>query len=705
MSRRKQDPVLQKLRQLARAGKRREAADLLEQVIHGKPDHARARDELSRYLTGKPFSFEEADIRELKGIIADFLTTPQRISTLKNRALKRLRHRVAYLEQALSPLLDAADKKALQQLRSAITRDMQRRRKPMGKLGLSLAAGIGGLLCMGACGFFLWQSAGKAADDMHAFSQKNFEITTARNLLKIHDTGLNRTLNRRVGEEADRIRMLIKVTEQRAREVDSILTTIESGKQSVVSQGVRRRAFIERRLRELGKDGLSLHARWAELCRREQNELRQQRLSLVEELVTPLPEWQGVTGTPAEDISLLNARIKTLRQRINIYDDAAEALSLEEGIIRPAKEELRRATTLLKEITALQHMLELLPSAHEYTRYRELLSQFKPEHYHPALELMDVQKHIPTVASIRGLMQEYGQNLPPGLLQAARESLLEGKPSFSTNFAATREQLHLLDELLTNSALSTRLYELTNLADGEEAYSEELPVLRYGRACFQRSALDPQREVHERKAVEWQNPGSVVTRTLDPRPLHRELKLDNKTGFTSTTNMPALITRLLQHEHKDVPPLAKAYVFHYLLRVLNAAEHSIMSGLRYAPEMRRAIESFEKLRKECNVKLDGSCWLRRSPAHTAAEQKYGNWFHKHRKIDFAAEIKANLGKLLSVTPRFAGYINERGEPVLFEQVRDAQLIWYLSGSAMTTSPWGEELQKPVPLSPVFIMDR
>ena len=63
MARRKSDPVLQKLRRLARAGRRQEAADMLEQAILTNPKHAKARDELARYLTGKPFSFEETEYK------------------------------------------------------------------------------------------------------------------------------------------------------------------------------------------------------------------------------------------------------------------------------------------------------------------------------------------------------------------------------------------------------------------------------------------------------------------------------------------------------------------------------------------------------------------------------------------------------------------------------------------------------------------
>ena len=424
MARRKPDPVLQKLRRLARSGRRREAVAMLEQAIQLNPKHTKARDELARYLTGKPFSFEEAEYNELQAIINDFLTEPLRLNNIGKSSLKKLKHRVCYLEKALAHMLSASNARALNQLRAAIGRERQRRRRPIGRVSLAIAAVLTVSLITGAAGFFLWKRAENAADIMSAAAAGNFHRSHALQLLRVHDTGLNRTLNRRVGEQADKLRVLIRLSEQHARELDSILHTIESGKQSVVGQGVRRRALIERRLKELGRDAGQLHTRWAALCRKEQGALHQQRLSLVEELMSPLPDWQGLKGNPDEDISLLNSRMKTLQQRILIYDDAAEALKLPESVISAAREEMKGHQRVLDEIAACRHMLQMLPTAHEYEQYIQLLRSFKPEHYLPSIELMGVVSMLPSVASLRGMMQEHGQNLPPGLLQAAQESLV-----------------------------------------------------------------------------------------------------------------------------------------------------------------------------------------------------------------------------------------------------------------------------------------
>ena len=705
MRRRRTDPVLQEVRRLARAGRRREAVAILENALQQHPGHAKAKEELARYLMGKPFSFEEVDYQELRSIITSFISSPQKVSRLNRKLLKGQQHRALYLEKALEHLLSADDKRVLQQMHAAYSRSLQKHRRPLGRIAVMATATLLLLSIAAGAGIILYNRSVKAADILSAAASSSTSRDKALELLQVYNTGLNRTLNRRVGEQAEKLEARFLSMEQQAREIESSIRKIEQGKHSVVDIGVHKRALIESRLRGFGPNFKDLQSRWAELCRREQAALNQQRLSLVEELMAPLPEKEALQGSPAEDLTRLKQRMKRLQLRQHIYEDASAALELPHSIIEPALQEISETGKIIAELTAFQKILELLPTVRDYDQYQALLRDFKPELYHPAVEIMQIRPMLPTVANIQGMMQEHGQDLPPGLLQAARDSLVEGRPTFSARFPATREQLHLLDELQSNSALNTRLFELTNTVDNLQAYSEELPVLKYGRACFNRSSLDPMRDLAERKYVEWQNPHSVVSRTLDPRSLYKALGLDNRTGFSTSVNLPAVLTRLLQHENPEVPPLAKAYVFKYLLDVNNSGSQNILSGLRFAPEMRTTVDSFRELEKECHIKLDGNCWLLRTPEHARAERKFARWFSKHRKTDFAGELRNNLEKILKVEPRFCGYINERGTPVLFAQPSQGQLIWYLSGTSMTTTPWGGDLQNPARFSPVFTMGK
>ncbi len=704
MRKRRKDPVLQKLRQLARAGKHADAAEYLEEVLRRSPNHEAARRELSLYLTGKPFSFEKADYDELQSIISHFLTTPHLFAGMRKMALKRMRQRVSYLEKTLRHMLSATELRTLQQMRNGISREIQRRRKPLGKFGIALAASITIVFALAGVGIYLWKNAEHAAEELAKAGKSGFRRHIAKQVLNAHDTGLNRTLNRRVGEEADKLRAMIKATNVRARELDAILTSIEKGEQSVVSQGVRRRAVIERKLLEMGADAGKLKTRWDALCEKEKEALNQQRLALAAELMSPLPASQHLQNYLEEDIKLLNSRRNILLQRINIFDDAQVSLKLPQDIIKPVREEMQQLELLLNEVKQLHQMLQLLPSAHEYTKYKETLQGFTACHYSLAVDLMKVRSLLPEIDSLRGMMQEHGQNLPAGQLKAAQVCLLEGGPTFSPAFPATQSQLHLLDELFTNTALKTRLYELTNV-NNEYAYSEKMPVINGGRASFKRSSLDPDFDLARRQEIVWFDPHLIMHRVLDPRPLYEELGLDDRPTFTNTSNLHALLTKVLKMQNPEVPALAKAYVFDYLMRTIEQSPHSLMHGIRFAPEMRRTLESFKKVKGKCNIKLDGNCWLRISQAHAAAEREFTHWFHRYRDVDFSAEIKKNVGSLMRISPRFCGYINEQGELSTFLPIQNKQLIWYLSEGAMTTTPYGSPLQMPVRLSPVFIVEK
>lgn len=704
--RRKQDPLLQKFRALVKKGQRPAAVAVLDKILQKTPTHAKAREELARYMAGQPFSFEEAEYEELQQLLREYRGNVQKLTGMKSKALKRLHQRFQRLERSQRHTLVALEKKTLSDIITVINRELRRRRPRMGRFFIVTGAAAAVLAGVAGIGLYLWQSAGRAADKLEAAAEEGCSRSTASNLLKIHDTGLNRTLNRRVGIAAEKLRGVMAAKERRAREMDALLRELESNQKAVVSHGLSTVAAIESKLKELKGDAADLHARWAAICKKEQNAISEQRLSLTEELMLPVPPRPALVQDMEKDRQNLQAHRNTLRQRIMKFDTTAEMLQLDEEIIAPARQECAATEKLLEEIAQLKNMLELLPSAHDYSTYRERLAGIKAAEYPLTQELLAVFRQLPTEENMRGMMQEYGQNLPPGLLRAACDSLLEGGPSFSRDFPASPEQLALIDELLTNSALNTRLYELIYTVDNELAYSEEPPALKNKVITFNRSRLDPEHQLAHKRRVEWHTPRAVYSRVLDPRPMFVKLGLDNRTGFTSTANLPRLITTVCQIEKGDIPTLARAYVLEHLLRVNNMSRHAILNGTRFAPEFRKAVEEFNEIRQKCGILLDGNCWLTRTPAHMQAEQRFARWFEKHQKLDFAAEIERNMSTVMKVQPRFCGYINEAGKPVLFARVRQKQLVWYLSAEgAMTATAWGEEITNAVKLSPVFTMEK
>ena len=704
--RRKQDPLFKKFRTLVNQGQRDAAVHILDKIIDQNPNHPKAREEISRYMSGLPFSFEVAVYEELLKLLKEYRGNVKKLAGMKVKPLKRLRQRLKQLKLSQWHALTPVEKKTHADIISCINRELKRRKPKLGKWMIIAGCIAAALLGISAVGVYLWQSASHAADKLESAASEGCSSAAASNLLKIHDTGLNRTLNRRVGIAAEKLRGIMAARAQSAREMDTLLHELETNGKSLVNQGLGTVATIERKLHELKGDAAELHARWAALCKKEQDAISQHRLSLTEELMQPIPPRPALVGHIEQDLMNLQEHSKVLQTRIAKFDATAEMLQLKEEIIAPARQENQATEEILNEINQFKHMLEMLPSAHDYTTYRERLSSVLHLQYPLAQELLSVLKKLPTEESMRGMMQEHGQNLPPGLLKAACDSLMDGGPSFSKDFPASPEQLQLLDEMLTNSALNTRLYELTYTVDNEVAYSEEPPALRNKVIKFNRSRLDPEHSITHKRRVEWHTPRAVYCRTLDPRPLFTRLQMDNRTGFTSTANLPKLISTVFLIDKGEIPALARAYVLEHLLRVNTMSRHAILNGTRFAPSFRKVAEEFEELKQKCGIRLDGNCWLVHSPAHTQAEYRFSRWFDKHSKLDFAGEVKRNMGTVMNINPRFCGYINEAGEAVLFERVRQQQLIWYLSADgAMTATARGEEIKTPVRLSPVFTMEK
>ena len=101
MRRRRTDPLLQKLRQLIRSGQREGALQLLQETLRKQPDNARAREELSRHLTGRPYTFEEKAYAELQEMLSSPLASPLELNKSSGRSLRKLKTRIHSLHQQL----------------------------------------------------------------------------------------------------------------------------------------------------------------------------------------------------------------------------------------------------------------------------------------------------------------------------------------------------------------------------------------------------------------------------------------------------------------------------------------------------------------------------------------------------------------------------------------------------------------------------
>lgn len=708
MRRQRKTPQQAKLQRLARAGKREEARAYLEELLQVNPLDKWAREELYHLLHGELFSFEKEELEQhhhramrsrkrLAQLLEEYHREPELILSLPPRKLRKKYKELKSLQQQLSHSADAAEWRQMEQYRNAL----QRRLGQKGLVSRMLRPALLVLLLLGglcSAGFFLQKKAVHAADVLAA-TRKEALWGQAENRLHAYDTGLNRLFCSRTHEEAQKLRNRLQSIQEKCTQLDLLLRQAERREHADgVSLGTR--AQIERLRQMVGEYRPELNARWQKICTIEQENMLRQKEEALAQLQKPFSPIV-FQGKPEEDISELQARAGEVSRLLELYADARDAYGIAEKHLIPLRKEEQQVARSLRSAENMLKGMRLFPSAHTYAQYREMLLGIQAEHYPPAAEWLKIRNVLPNADEVQNGMRVYRRDLTPEQLEDATACLLGKKGTFPGAFPATRQQLQLLDELFSNPALRRPIFELTN-AEGEVCYADESPVVRNKRVVFLRSGLDPGKSMSHQRKVEWQDPHHVWSRKIDTTPLHKIAILDNKPRFLMSASIPAVLTNVLNLESEDCPALAKAYVYSTLARVLELHSWKTISGMHYAPTLKTHIESFRRLQQEwMKVPLHGTCWISPAQDTKEAEEAYSRWFRQHAGADYAKEMAHNFQQVLNITPRYCGYVNEKGQPILYRTMEEGTLLWYVGQDMLTAIPYGEPTERVLLFSPIF----
>ncbi len=563
--------------------------------------------------------------------------------------------------------------------------------------GLSVS---GGLACLAACG--LCHRAASLNDELAAHLQQG-NWAGVHSLLKTADSGINRLLCPGLKGNIAAANQWVSLQKARCKRIEEQLSLIEEERRSVASLGLRQRTSLEQELHALPRVRHDLLLRWKKLCDKEHTQLERQKEAVLKELSIPLPQPPPIQGSPAQDEPLLKSQLAVIEQRHQMAEDACASYGLSRELLQPLDERMDYLRSCLADITRLRAIATMLPYARTYGQYRQWLEQFAPKKYPPAMRMLEIRNHLPSEDHLKGLMQDPGKTLPAGILDAAREAVMNGGPSFIPSYPANQIQVAIMEDPFTSEALRHPLLELT-LSDGSIHYADEPPDVSYKGVSFHLSHLDPKYVAGSDNTITWPEPHGVWKRSIDPTGLLSVSDID-RASFFRDKNLPQLLTRILQYRSPHCPALAQASLYHCLLQVIEAHEYPVMLGIRYAPSLRDDIRSFRALQAELGISLQMGCWLGSSPAKRKAEASFAQWFRQHRHHDYAAEMAANFRDLVQVHPRFCGYVGEDLRPVLCSPVKRGSLLWYISEGAVTASPVGAALEKPTVFSPLFTVER
>ncbi len=702
----------QGLRELALAGRWEEVRRLLEERLARDPRDDEARAELERLQHGLPLRAMETALarkkrqeremgEELQAELALYRSNPAQLDTWEPALLAKRRKRVALIRSSIARQLtpEMGEESAL--YLKALTDRLAERR---GRFRL-LRGVIYALLPIAGAAL-----AATVLDHRAQTAETKLQqALNERDMLKLEhalgtaDSGIYRLLNGDLPKLIGQAEAWKARAERNHRELEAQITEVEMGKGSVIGLSLVRRAALERGLRALPKGMPDLASRWQRLCRREQDQLTRQREEAAQRFRVPLPPLPELTGHPGQDEELLRGQQKKLRELAGECAAACELFGLDATLAAPMQARLDELERLLADIATLRRTTAQLPMARSYSQYCDILHENTPALYAPALKLVAIRDHLPDEDKLRDQMQDHGRQLPPGMLEAARNALLNGGPSFTPAFHANARQVYLMEEVFTSTALQKPLYEIS--APTLPGFIiEERPEVTGESVSFKPSPLTPGFTLDTPRHITWGNPASVFIRRIDARRLTSDTGI-NRADFFRCGNLPQLLDLLLRFEDKDCPVLARAYVFNRLLEVMKAHEWPTMLGLAYAPTLRADIRSFAKLADSCGVPLTAGCWLQSTPEVKQAEEAFRQWFYNCRHHYYAREIARNFGALVQVHPRYVGFVDDSGQAQLYHSMRPGTLLWYLAEGGLTTTPLGETLEQPTPFSPVFIVEK
>lgn len=694
MSRRR-NPLTVRIRTLLREQRYEEARPLLAQLQEQDPQHPLLAAAQQCMENGVPLTVPQEPrtpraAAQLQKDLAAFAAGETDLTRCSAARLRRLcrndRAAANTLPDELRPYLPA--------LRRAARAERSRRFRPLLQRGLAAVLLTATVAALYGVYHHLQERAESAADAMAA-ALANGSVRAEKRALLLHDAGLHRLFSRRVGFTADALRQRLQAQQTRREELETLLAALEAGEQRVSALPLRTRTTAEQTLAEQGEEARLLKQRWESCCEADAQALQEQKAELMEQLMAPLPPLPTMTELPEADIAALQTHLQRLKERRELLEEAEEAYIIPDAASQALQCAAADAKTLLIEVQQYQALTELLPSARSYAQFRSMLGDKNFRSYAPACRAAEQSRLLPDETAFLASMQAYGHGNSE-TENVAR--LLQGSPTFHAGNPATPEQVHVMEELFSNSALRLRLWEISTPGK-PVVFTEEEPQVRGDSVRIRRSALDPQKRVADAEWLTWEHPENVLKRCIDTRPLAEAAMAERETFF-NTAHLPAVLTAVLNTPAPCAPALARAYLYDVLLHLQELMDTPDTAGLRYSPTLQAHTADFRRMAAGLGIRLDGVCWLRTDAAARRAEERCAAWFRRHSGRDYAAEIRKTLTAHMNVEPLYCGYVNEAGTPVFCQEPRAGELLWYVSESGIT---YGKSVPSARPFTPLFLL--
>ncbi len=702
------------LRRVAVSGREDEVRRVLLRLQQVYPEDSEVTDELARLEAGRPLRIAESKRQRAerlsqeaqRGILAILAQygSAQAVSCAHTPDLRKAQQQLNAYVHTLKSGREAAPA-GTRAFARALKSELNKRRKKNTRgrfIRLGIVAAV--VAAVAAVGVILHGRAGRLSHQLlDAKNARDWNKTTE--LLRAADTGINRMMHREVIPAVEEARKWQQRVQVDSRELTRQMHVYEN-LGAVSSLSLEERAAFLRQIRALPAPfSTHLLEKWQELCRPVQQELERQKREAVARFSQPAPLPQ-LTEDPAQDRSALSSLEHKLSRLLHDFRDAQETFELDPKLIAAHCDTYAQAQRLLGDIDLLTRAENLLSTARNYTEYRNALVGFRPVSYQPALRAAETMNALGSheetlLAKIRSVKHRVPAEFPAPYPRHVMNAITQAGPTFGPQFPASAAQLEIMEDLFTNRAMRTKLYELI-AADGQVHYTEQNPEMVDGNKLRLRvSEFDPLYKLDERQK-EWLYPQAVKMKLVDVSPLMTALQIDRSTFF-SQANVPDLLGRITQVHAEACPALAKAYVYDTLLTLIAGQEQEPVLGLRFSPALRADMDSFRKLKAELGVRPRINLWLEHTSDQARAESAFARWFSQHEDRRYTREMSRNLRAILADRARYVGYADASCR-VHYKELHapaKGRVLYYISRGKLAVVPSSEELRDPDPFSPIL----
>lgn len=694
--RNRKDGLWRQVRRYALEGNDQRVEECLLALLAEYPGDAEAEAELRRLHDGERLQMLESSRERRERLQRQHLQKLQQLSEQYiSRRQEWLSLPTAELRRYLSDLRNLPPSPQVDDFTRELEHLIARRNH---RLHIRLAAGSGALLFTGALILCLhsWNRAALITDEELRLAMINGNWERV-------DSALQDARSPRLRMSSQQLRQRIPLAEDWQRRQQEHFNTLRaqlarwSADPAILAAlpEVQRRQFAKQ-LDELAYPHASLSREWAQLRESLKQDKYRSITELVDRLSRPLPPLPVLRGDIKQDGDALSRQRALIRERREEYELAALSHTLSPELIAPLDAESARLDTLEADLNGLRHLLAILPGAQNYRQYRNCLSAYTPQQYRPGIELMQGVRDLPREEDLLEHVRNSGVSIPHPILDKA---LRQAGASFCAEVPATREQTYIAEQLFSSAPLNRPFYRYKNHLGLTRLSERKAQVIHAERGYIDvritLSPFDPSYRADADSVLTWPHAASVTETVMDARPVLEAAGIDRATFFSSG-NLPHMLETAINAEAPSCPPLARAYIYDRLMRIVRCHPSSEMSGLSFSPTMRADFRSFENVCRACRLDLRDGLWLTDSPRNTRLNEIFATWFAERRGRNYSREISDNFAELVDIHPRYAGFIGRDGRIVL-RSLLDHKLdpgarIWYLSrrpaaaGSGLAVSP-------------------